>query len=327
MEPKKCKILIVGIIVTVLSWVTLWNGKGIGQEKGYPNKPIEVIQNFPPGGAVDIGTRIVANELSKELGVPITMQYKAGAGGVIGASYVSTSKPDGYTLLSTSAGPIISSPFLEKTPPYNPLKDFTPITHYVVNPNMLLTYSSSSLTSFDIVVKLSKEKPGALNCTTSGVGTTSHFMLELLKTHGVDITHVPAKGGAPAVFNVLGKHVDLIIIVYANVLPQIKSGELRILATTNKIPKEPGVPTFTEKGFPEMESLSVWYGFLAPPNLPRPIQDQLGKAIRKVLQIPSVVKGLEDAGFLLEHKGPDEFKKKINEDCKVIEKIVKAAGL
>lgn len=327
MELKKYKILVGEVIVTILSCITLWSGKADAQERGFPNKPIEVIINFSPGGTNDIGTRILANDLSRELGVPISIQYKAGAGGVIGASYVSTSKPDGYTVLSTASGPIIGAPFLEKEPPYNPLKDFTPIAYYGINPNMLANHSSSNLTSFDIVVKLAKEKPGSLNCSTSGIGTTSHFMLEVLKTYGVDITHVPAKGGAPGVTMLVGKHVDLGIFLYAQMLPHVKSGALRILVTTNKIPQEPGVPTFTEKGFPEIEGLGVWQGFLGPPNLPKPVQDQLANAIRKVTQIPSVMKGLEDAGFVVEYKGPDDFKKKIADDCKMIEKIVKAAGL
>lgn len=327
MELKKYKILFFGMIVIALSCFTLWGGKADGQERGYPNKPIEVIVNFPPGGTNDIGTRILVNDLPKELGVPITIQYKAGAGGVIGASYVSTSKPDGYTLLSTSSGPIIGAPFLEKEPPYNPLKDFTPIAFYGINPNTLSTHISSNLTSFDEVVKLSKENPGKLNCSTSGIGTTSHFMLEVLKIYGVDITHVPAKGGAPGVTNVVGKHVDLGIFLYVQTLPHVKSGALRILATTNKMPQEPGVPTFKEKGFPEIESLGVWQGFLGPPNLPKPIVDQLANSIRKVVQIPSVMKALEAAGFSVEYMGPDEYKKRIAEDCMIIEKVVKAAGL
>jgi len=327
MEIKRYEILVLGMIVTFLSCVTLWGGKADGQEKRYPNKPIEVIVNFSPGGTNDIGTRILANDLSKELGVPISIQYKAGAGGVIGASYVSTSKPDGYTFVSTASGPIIAAPFLEKEPPYNSLKDFTPIASYVVNPNTLSSNSSSKLTSFDTVIKLAKEKPGALTCVTSGVGTTSHFMIEVLKTYGVDITHVPAKGGGASLPNILGGHVDLAILLYAQILPQVKSGALKILATTNKIIQEPGIPTFTEKGYPEIESLGVWQGFLGPPNLPKPIVDQLANSIRKVVQIPSVIKALEEAGFYVEFKGPEEYKKKIAEDCMVIEKIVKAAGL
>ena len=325
MESKKHKILVMGVIVTILSCMTLWSGKAVGQERRYPNKPIELVVPFPAGGPVDIGTRILVNELPKELGVPISVQYKPGAGGMVGASYVSTSKPDGYTLLSHTYSSLISAPFLEKDPLYNPLKDFTPIVAYGVAPNILANHSSANLTSLDAVIKFAKEKPGELNCTSPGMGTTAHFILEVFKMYGVNITHVPAKGGGPAATTLLGKHVDLGVMLYPAAIPHIKSGAFRLLATTDKIVRE--VPTFTEKGFPEGGSLGSWLSFLGPPNLPRPIQDQIASSTRKVMQMPSVIKALENAGYTVEYKGPDELNKIFLEDYKMIEKIVKAAGL
>ena len=325
MESKKHKILVVGVIVTILSCMTLWSGKAVGQERKYPNKPIELVVPFPAGGPVDIGTRILVNELPKELGVPISVQYKPGAGGMVGASYVSTSKPDGYTLLSHTYSSLISAPFLEKDPLYNPLKDFTPIVAYGVSPNILANHSSANLTSLDAVIKFAKEKPGELNCTSPGMGTTAHFILEVFKMYGVNITHVPAKGGGPAATTLLGKHVDLGVMLYPAAIPHIKSGAFRLLATTDKIVRE--VPTFTEKGFPEGGSLGSWLSFLGPPDLPRPIQDQIASSTRKVMQMPSVIKALENAGYTVEYKGPDELNKIFLEDYKMIEKIVKAAGL
>lgn len=325
MTSKKHKILVIGVIVTILSCMTLWSGKAVGQERRYPNKPIELVVPFPAGGPVDIGTRILVNELPKELGVPISVQYKPGAGGMVGASYVSTSKPDGYTLLSHTYSSLISAPFLEKDPLYNPLKDFTPIVAYGVSPNILANHSSANLTSLDAVIKFAKEKPGELNCTSPGMGTTAHFILEVFKMYGVNITHVPAKGGGPAATTLLGKHVDLGVMLYPAAIPHIKSGAFRLLATTDKIVRE--VPTFTEKGFPEGGSLGSWLSFLGPPNLPRPIQDQIASSTRKVMQMPSVIKALENAGYTVEYKGPDELNKIFLEDYKMIEKIVKAAGL
>lgn len=326
MELKKYEILVLGLIVTTISLVTLWSGKIEGQERRYPNKPIEVIIPFPPGGTNDVATRIMANELTKELGVPISIQYKPGAGGVIGASYVTTAKPDGYTLLSVASSTLTIAPFIEKEAPFDSLKDFTPIAYYGVSPNVLASHSSSNLTSFDAVVKFAKEKPGTLNCTTVGVGTVGHFLIEVMRIHGVEITHVPAKGGAPAVTNLLGKHVDLISTMYALVRPHVKSGELRILATTNKIVQEPGVLVLKEKGFPETEALSAWQGIFAPPNLPKPICDQLANSFQKVIQMPSVVTALENLGFTVEYRGPDETKKKIAEDYSVMERIAKITG-
>jgi tripartite-type tricarboxylate transporter receptor subunit TctC len=325
MESKKFKMLVVGVMVIILSCITLWSGKANGQERKYPDKPIDLIVPFPAGGPVDIGTRIVVNELPKELGVPISVQYKPGAGGMIGASFVSTSKPDGYTLLSHTYSSLISAPFLEKEALYNSLKDFTLIVAYGVSPNILANHNSSNLTSFDAVIKFAKEKPGELNCTSPGIGTTAAFILEVFKMYGVNITHVPAKGGGPAATTLLGKHTDLGVMLYPAAIPHIRSGAFRLLATTDKIFKE--LPTFTEKGFPEGGSLGSWLSFLGPPNLPKPIQDKIATAMRKVIQIPSVKKALEDAGYTVEYKGPDEFNKIFIEDYKMIEKIVKAAGL
>jgi tripartite-type tricarboxylate transporter receptor subunit TctC len=328
MELKKCKILVVGVIVTILSCMTLWSGKANGQERKYPVKPIDVIIHFAAGGPTDVWTRIVVNDLSGELGASLSIQYKPGAGGMIGASYVAAQKPDGYTLLSGSFSSLVSAPFLEKeSAPYDVFKDFTPIAACVVAPCMLLSHTSSNLTSLDAVVKFAKEKPGALNCSTAGVGTTAHIILDVLKMYGVDITPVPAKGGGPAVTSLLGKHVDLASVMYNAAVPHIKSGALRILAATDKMAQEPGVPTFREKGFPEADGLGSLQGFLGPSNLPKPIQDQLTNSIRKVIEMPSIKKALEGAGFTVVYLGPDELKKKMADDYKSIDKIAKAAGL
>jgi len=328
MESKKFnKMLVVGVMVIILSCFS-WSGKANGQEKKYPSKPIDVIIHFAAGGPTDIWTRIVANDLSNELGASLSIQYKPGAGGMIGASYVATQKPDGYTLLSGSFSSLVSAPFLEKeAAPYDVLKDFTPIAAYVVAPNVLLSHTSSNLTSLEAVVKLAKEKPGQLTCASAGVGTTAHLVIEVFRMYGVNLTHVPAKGGGPAATTLLGKHVDLASIMYNAAVPHIKSGAFRILAATDKMAQEPGVATLKEKGFPECEGLGSFQGFLGPPNLPKPIQDQLANSIRKVSQIPSVKKGLEDAGFTVVYLGPDELKKMMADDYRNIEKIAKAAGL
>jgi tripartite-type tricarboxylate transporter receptor subunit TctC len=328
MESKKFNILVVGVMVIALSGITLWSGKADGQERKYPNKPIEMVVTYPPGGPVDIGTRILVNDLQKELGVPITIQYKPGAGGMIGASYVATSKPDGYTLVSNTYSSLISAPFLEKeAAPYDALKDFTPIVAYGVGANVLANHSSSTITSFDALVKFVKQKPGELTCSTPGAGTTAHFILEVLKMYGVNIVPVPTKGGGPSATSVLGKHTDLGVFLYTAGVPHVKSGALRLLAATNKIGQEPGVPTFSEKGFPECEVLGAWLSLLGPAHLPKPIQDQIASATRKVIQMPSVIQSLENAGYTVGYKGPDELSKAFPEEYKTLEKIFKSAGI
>ena len=327
MRSKSMTPWIVAVMVVLLSCTTLWSGLAGGQEKPYPNKPIEVIVPFAAGGPTDIWTRIVINALSKELGVPISIQYKPGAGSMIGSAYVAKQKPDGYVLLAASVS-FISAPFLEKeAPPYDVLKDFTPVATCIIAPNVLLSHTSSDLTSFDTMVKMAKQNPGKLTCSTPGVGTTAHLVLDVFKMHGIDVIAVPAKGGGPAATSLLGKHVDLAIVMYNAAVPHVKSGAFRILAATDKMVQEPAVPTFPEKGFPEAAGLGSWQGFFGPAHLPRPIQDQFAAATRKVIQTPSVKKALEDAGYTLYYKNPDELREKVASDYKDLEKIVKAAGL
>ncbi len=327
MRPKKCAVVWVGVWTAVFSFLILAGARTEAQEKRYPSKTIQVVIPFPAGGPVDQAARIITNELTKEMGVTISVEYKAGAGGVVGTSFVSTSKPDGYTLLCTAAGPIIGAPVMDKECTYDPLKDLTPIAYFSISPNILAVHTSSKLLTFDDVAKFAKEKPGELTCATSGVGTTSHFMLEVMKTYGINITHVPAKGAAPSLTNVLGKHVDFAILLYPPLLPHVKSGELRLLIATNKLTQEPQVPTMAQKGMPEGEALGAWNGFFAPPNLPKPVFDQLNSSFRKVMQNPSVLGALEKAGFTAEYLGPEEFRKRIERDYRVMEKTAKSVGL
>jgi tripartite-type tricarboxylate transporter receptor subunit TctC len=324
---KRAKSVMLIVVVVTLFFFAFWNGPASGQEKKYPTKPIEMIIPMAPGGPTDVWTRIVVSELTKELGTSIQIQYKPGAGGIIGASFVSSQKPDGYVLLAGTISSLVSAPFFEKEAAYDVHKDFAPIAACVVAPNVLLSHTSTNLTSLDVVLKLAREKPGTLTSSTAGVGTTAHLVIEVLKMYGVVITPVPAKGGAPAATSLLGKHVDLASVMYNAGAPYVKSGDMRILAATDKIGQEPGVPTYKEKGFPECAGLGSWQGFLGPANLPRPIVEQVSNATRKVIQMPSVKKALEDAGFTVEHIGPDDLKQKIAADYVSIDKIVKAAGL
>jgi len=327
MKSIRLRNVLIGAVVAVLSCCALWSTVANAQESKYPNKPIEVIVPFTAGGPTDIWTRIVINALSKELGVPISTQYKPGAGSMIGSAYAAKQKPDGYVLLAASVS-FISATFLEKeSPPYDVLKDFTPIVSCIVVPNVLVSNTSSDLTSLDTMLKMAKQNPGKLTCATPGLGTTAHLVLDVFKMHGVDVIAVPAKGGGPAATALLGKHVDLAICMYNAAIPHVKSGAFRILAVTDKMAQEPGVPTFPEKGFPEAAGLGSWQGFVGPANLPKSIQDKFTAATRKVLQMPSVKKALEDAGYTIYYKSPDELREKMASDYKDLEKIVKAAGI
>ena len=326
MKSRKIKLLVVGIFF-VAFFSFFWGTKANCEENKFPTKPIEIIVNYPAGGPTDVPTRIVVDELSTELGVPISIQYKPGAAGMIGATFVSTQKADGHTFLSTSISSIVSAPLLGKTSAYDPLKDFTPIASFVVIPNLLLIHSSSELDSFDAVVEYAKKNPGDLTCSTPGAGTTAHFVIEVLKMHGVDIVPVPSKGGAGAATALLGKHVDMGVFLYSAAIPHVKSGALRMLAATEKVAQEPEVPTLKEKGYPEAEGLGAIMGFVGPANMPKAVTDRIAEATQKVLQIPSIIQALEKVGYTILYIDPDGLTNKFAEDYKSIDKIVKAAGL
>jgi tripartite-type tricarboxylate transporter receptor subunit TctC len=328
MKSRQVKALTAVSIVLILCALVSLSGTVYAQEKKYPAKAIEVVVNYPPGGPVDLPARIITTELAKELGVPITIQYKPGAGGMIGGAYIATSKPDGYTLLFTSISSIISAPFLEaEKPAYDTLKGFSPIVAAVVIPNVLTTHISTALTSFDAVIKAAKEQPGKLTCATPGAGTTAQLVLDVLRMNGINIIAVPTKGGAAAATSSLGKHTDLGIHLYSAAIPHVKSGAMRMLVATNKMAQEPKIQTFKEKGYPEASILGSVMGFMGPANLPKPIQDQINNATKKVIQMPSVKKALEDAGYTVDYTGTEDLTKEYADDYRSLEKIAKAAGL
>ena len=316
-------LMMVSVLIAGLSSA----GNAFAQGKEYPEKQIEIIIGFTPGGPIDQSSRIIADGLSKELKVPITFSYKPGAGGGIGVETVIRAKPDGYTLHTTFNSSVINLPAMEKKPSFDPIKDLTHVARCAISQLVLTSNSSSKLTTFDAMIKFAKENPGKLNCVTSGIATAGHFLLEYFRKNGIDITHVPAKGAAPTLTNILGGHVDLALSAYPPVAPYVKSGELRLLAVTSKVPEEPKAPTLTELGFPEATALEIWLGVYGPPNLPKPVLDRLSAALRNTMQMPSVREALEKAGFTPTYDGPDALKRMITEDYKMMKEIALAADL
>ena len=321
---KGVMFLIIVFTFVCAPWLT---GRATAQEKWNPEKQIKFMIGFTPGGPIDLGTRIIMEELTKELKVPIVIEYKPGANGMMANLAVMEAKPDGYTLLSQFDSSFINQPAMEKNPTYDPVNAFSPIAICSLSPSLLTANSSSKLTSFDAMIKFAKQNPGKLNCTTSGIGVSSHFVLEYLRNHGVDITHIPAKGAAPAVTELLGNHVDLAGTALPPVSPHLKSGQLRGLVVTSKLKEFPEIPTWAEVGFPECMMFGNWHGFLAPPNLPKPIQDRISLAFERVMQLPSIVQAMEKAGFTPVYKGPAELKRMTMEQYKIIKEIAQTAGL
>ena len=264
---------------------------GAAHSQAYPNRPLRDIVPFPPGGAVDTVTRIVTAKLSEVLGQTIVVENRAGAGGNVGADAAAKSTPDGYTLFTCQIASHAVSPALyKKTLPYDHIKDFVPISRLGTTPNVLSVHPSVPVNSVSEFIAYAKARRGKINYGSSGVGTSPHLTMELFKlTTGIDLVHVPYKGGAPALIDLLGGHIPVMFANLPEHLPSIKSGKLRALgvSTAKRSPQLPDVPTVAESGVPGFEVM-VWYGLCAPAGVPKPIVAKLNADIVKTLNMPEV---------------------------------------
>jgi len=243
----------------------------VAQAQGYPNKPIRLICPFPPGGAVDIASRAIAAELSKNLGQPVTVDNRPGAGGNIGGAEAARSAPDGYTLFMTTSGIQAINPALYSKMPFDPNKDLMPVVGLVSLNNVLVLHPSVKANSVAEVIAMAKAQPGAVNYASSGSGTSIHMSGEMFKhLTGVNMVHIPYKGSAPALNDLLGGQVMMMFDNIPSALPHIKSGRLRALATTGskRDPLLPELPTLAEAGVPgtSLASGLAWQWLLAPPK-------------------------------------------------------------
>jgi tripartite-type tricarboxylate transporter receptor subunit TctC len=303
-------------------------GSGVVYAQVYPKKPIKMIVPFPPGGPTDVQARIIAQMLGVQLGQAVVVENRGGAGGMIGSRMVAKSDPDGYTLLMGASGPQALGPLMAKESPYDPVHDFTALSLVSYSPLMLVVNPKLKATSVKDVIALAKERPGALNYGSFGVGTMSHLAGELFNTMaGVKIVHVPYTGSAPAITALLGGQIDLMLDTVITSLPQVKSGRLRGIAVTKdtRSSAAPDLPTVAET-LPGFVAVS-WIGLMGPAGLPKDVVDRLSNAMVKVLGDPAVRERLQAAGA--EPVGSDAatFATFIKEERARWEPVVKAAGL
>ncbi len=294
----------------------------------FPNKPIRLIVPFPPGGPNDIIARTVAHRMSDILKQPIIIDNKGGQGGVLGTDVVAKSAPDGYTIGVVSAGALAISPSMEKVA-YDTLKDLQPITLVAKVPEMLVVATSVPAKNMDELVALAKAQPGKLNFASSGPGSLPHLAGELFKlTAQIDITHVPYRGAAPAVNDLLGQQVQMVFLDLPVLLPQIKAGKLRPIAvgTPARVPSAPDVPTTTEVGMPKLQTEN-WYGMVGPAHMPPEIVATLNKAAVEAMRDPDVVSKLSIQGAILVGDTPDQFGAFINSEIKKWAMVIKEAGV
>ena len=294
----------------------------------YPTKPIRLVVPFPPGGATDILARDVAQKLTEAWGQSVIVDNRPGAGGNIGSELVAKSAPDGYTLEMGTVGTHAINASLYAKMPYDHVKDFTPVILVAGVPNVLVVTPSLPVSSVAELIAYAKANPGKLNFASSGNGTSIHLSGELFKVMaGVQMTHIPYKGSAPALQDLIAGQVQLMFDNLPPSLPQIKAGKLRALAVTSlaRAPALPDVPTLAESGLPGFEA-SSWFGILAPAGTPAPIVAKLNAEVAKWLATPEAKEKLLKQGANPAGGTPEDFAKHIAAETAKWAKVVKDSG-
>jgi tripartite-type tricarboxylate transporter receptor subunit TctC len=306
--------------------VTLFAAGAAAQ--AWPSKPIRLVVPFPPGGATDILARAVAQKMTDAWGQPVVVDNRPGAGGNIGSELVAKSAPDGYTLEMGTVGTHAINASLYAKMPYDHIKDFAPVILVAGVPNVLVVYPGLPVKSVQELIAYGKANPGKLNFASSGSGTSIHLAGELFKVMtGVQMTHVPYKGSAPALQDLLGGQVQLMFDNLPPSLPQIKSGKLRALGVTSaaRSPALPDVPTVAEQGLPGFEA-SSWFGVLAPTGTPPAVITKINTEIDKWLQTPEAKEKLLALGANPGGGTPEDFAKHIAAETAKWAKVVKESG-
>jgi len=296
--------------------------------QNYPTKPIRLVVPFPAAGTTDILAREVAQRLSVLWGQSVVVDNRPGAGGNIGSDLVAKSAPDGYTLLMGTVGTHAINPSLYSKMPYDHVKDFTPVILVAGVPNVLEVTPSLPVNSVADLIKLAKEKPGQLNFASSGSGTSIHLSGELFKAMaGVDMTHVPYKGSAPAITDLMGGQVQLMFDNLPSSLGQIKAGKLRAIAVTSaqRAAALPNVPTIAESGVPGFEA-SSWFGILAPAGTPPAIVARINADVNQWLQSAEAKDKLLAQGAVAAGGTPADFAAHIRAETEKWAKVVKISG-
>ncbi len=298
-------------------------------QAAWPEKPIRLIVAFPPGGGTDIVARLLAPALSQRLGQPVSIDNKGGAGGNIGTDAAAKAPADGYTLLMGNIAPNAINVSTFKHLPFDPEKDFSPISLVAVTPNILVVNPSVLANSMAELVALAKAKPGTLNFPSAGRGTSSHLAGELFNAMAkVDMVHVPYKGGGPAFTDLLGGQVQLFFATMPAAMPFVKAGKLRPLAVTSEQRSAtlPDLPTIAESGLPGYSAIT-WYGLLAPKGTPREIVMRLNREINELLRLPAVREQMLAQGFEPSGNSPGEFAAFISSEIVKWGRVVKASGI
>jgi tripartite-type tricarboxylate transporter receptor subunit TctC len=302
---------------------------GAAFAQAFPNKPIKLIVPFPAGGPNDIIGRAVGQRMSEILKQPVLIDNRGGAGGVVGTDAVAKAAPDGYTITISSAGALAISASVVAKLPYVTLRDFKPITLVAKVPEMLVVATSVPANNLAELVALAKAQPGKLNFASTGPGSMPHLAGELFRLSAkIDVVHVPYRGAAPAMNDLLGQQVQMVFLDLPVLLPQVRAGKVKPIAIGAKARAAslPNVPTTGEGGYPQIEAEN-WYGMVAPAGTPQEIVDILHKAAVEAINDPGVKEKLSKLGLSLVGNKPDEFAAYVKSETEKWGNVVKAAGI
>ena len=294
----------------------------------YPAKPVRMLVGFPPGGATDLVARILQPRLAEAFRQEIIVDNRPGANSVIAAELTARAAPDGYTLHLATLAALTISPAITKVP-YDPFRDFTPIARLVELQNIFVVLPKLPVHNMQDLAAAARARPGAINFASSGTGSTGHLSGELFKSMaGIDMVHIPYKGGGPALADFFGGQVDVFVAIVSTVVPHVQGGKARALAVTGykRAAALPDVPTVAESGFPGFESTN-WYCLVGPPNLPRPIVDRWNREVAAVLGEPAIRRALVDRGIDPAPSSPAELAAYLKSESDKWARVAKATGL
>jgi len=295
----------------------------------WPTRPIRFIVPFAPGGGGDVVGRIIGQRMSEQFGKPLVIDNRAGGGGTLGCELAAKAAPDGYTLLLGNVGPIAVGPALYPKLAYDPVRDFAPVTMIASFPNLLVANPGLPFKTVPELVAYAKSRPGTLNFASAGAGTSTHLAGELFKSvAGIDVVHVPYKGGAAAMTDIIAGQVAYYFGTMPSSMPLAKAGKLRALAVTSltRSPAAPEVPTIAESGYPKFET-AAWYGLMFPAGTPREIIAKMNSAMLVVLALPDIRERLVHEGSEPMGSTPAQFGAYIKAEIAKWSAVVKAANL
>lgn len=302
-------------------------GSAVAQED-FPNRQVTLVAAFPPGGTVDLLARTLGQRLMEKWKQTVIVENRPGASGIVGSQAVARAAPDGYTLMVVPMTHVTNSSLLPNVP-YDPLKDFTPISLLATQPLMLVVNPAFPAKSVADLITLAKSHPGKYNCGSGGNGTSQHLACELFKSStGVDLRHVPYRGNAQAMTDVIGGQIELMFDQMATAVPHVKGGKVRTLgvSTAQRSQAMPDVPTVAEAGAPGYEA-TAWFGVVGPAGMPPALAGQISEAFRQAMRQPDVQESLGSQGLVLVGSKPEEFRSYIDEEFGKWAAVIRKAGI